>query len=580
MSHLKAATITAKATPSKSSEIHDATELLDSRVSKELVIAFCGPIGCESGEIIDEFREQFTEGGYIVKPIKVSELILEAIESLEKSKLEIDKDLFEGESSKPFEEIRESKYERVKYLQNAGNLLRQENDRSILSQFVARKIMLLRAKHAEPEYNELVDSGEINSSEVELSKFSVERFVPDKTVYLVDQLKNPAEVDLLRSIYGDLFYLIGVVRTKNARKVFLENKYDLTEAQAADLDDRDRKQEKRHQQQLEKTLFRSDYFISSQTDSSISYSSQVSRFVKLIHKIGMSSPTLDEHSMYIAHSSGLKSACLSRQVGAAIVNDVGDVIATGRNDVPLRGGGLYPIIEKGEVDEVNDMRCYNYHKECFNDKYKTKYIRDEIDDLLNTFLKGLGDDAINQILSNISDNSTHSESDIAALLADNIFKNTRTSSIIEFSRAVHAEMDAITTVARSGDGSTKDTTLFCTTFPCHNCASHIISSGIKRVVYIEPYEKSEALRLFKTEIVLDKQDGDKVVFEHFKGAAPSRYQDFFQDVDGRKKEDGTFNDNKDFVLKKSIHPFLDSYRTLEVKIAEQIKKPQDPELTI
>ncbi|MDN3612645.1 hypothetical protein QWZ16_23945 [Vibrio ostreicida] len=26
-------------------------------------------------------------------------------------------------------------------------------------------------------------------------------------------------------------------------------------------------------------------------------------------------------------------------------------------------------------------------------------------------------------------------------------------------------------------------------FPCHNCAKHIVASGIKRVVYVEPYPK-------------------------------------------------------------------------------------------
>lgn len=56
---------------------------------------------------------------------------------------------------------------------------------------------------------------------------------------------------------------------------------------------------------------------------------------------------------------------------------------------------------------------------------------------------------------------------------------------------MHAEMFAITDAARRGL-SVRDATLYCTTFPCHMCARHIIASGIRKVVYIEPYPKSMA----------------------------------------------------------------------------------------
>ena len=77
-----------------------------------------------------------------------------------------------------------------------------------------------------------------------------------------------------------------------------------------------------------------------------------------------------------------------------------------------------------------------------------------------------------------------------------ILAGTRVTSIIEFGRIVHAEMSAITDAARRGL-SVRGATLYCTTFPCHMCARHIISSGIKRVVYIEPYPKSMAKELYK-----------------------------------------------------------------------------------
>ena len=43
--------------------------------------------------------------------------------------------------------------------------------------------------------------------------------------------------------------------------------------------------------------------------------------------------------------------------------------------------------------------------------------------------------------------------------------------------------------------STVGTRLFVTTFPCHNCARHIVAAGVDEVQFIEPYLKSRALPL-------------------------------------------------------------------------------------
>ncbi|WP_339916420.1 deaminase [Photorhabdus stackebrandtii] len=55
---------------------------------------------------------------------------------------------------------------------------------------------------------------------------------------------------------------------------------------------------------------------------------------------------------------------------------------------------------------------------------------------------------------------------------------------------MHAEIEAILACARS-NVSIYNGILYCTTFPCHNCAKHIVASGIRRVIYIEPYPKSK-----------------------------------------------------------------------------------------
>lgn len=100
----------------------------------------------------------------------------------------------------------------------------------------------------------------------------------------------------------------------------------------------------------------------------------------------------------------------------------------------------------------------------------------------------------------------------------------------EFSRPVHAEMAAIIDAARRGV-SIDGCSIYVTTFPCHNCAKHIIAAGLRRVVYLEPYPKSRAEDLYREELICDSPDGKaqdgKVVFCAYSGVAPRQYGKLF-----------------------------------------------------
>ncbi|HPW90203.1 MAG TPA: dCMP deaminase family protein [Paludibacteraceae bacterium] len=61
---------------------------------------------------------------------------------------------------------------------------------------------------------------------------------------------------------------------------------------------------------------------------------------------------------------------------------------------------------------------------------------------------------------------------------------------------LHAEANAITKVARSGNSS-QGATLYVTASPCIECAKLIIQAGIKRVVYGENYRIMDGLNLLK-----------------------------------------------------------------------------------
>ena len=61
---------------------------------------------------------------------------------------------------------------------------------------------------------------------------------------------------------------------------------------------------------------------------------------------------------------------------------------------------------------------------------------------------------------------------------------------------LHAEANAITKIARSGNNS-DGATLYVTTSPCIECAKLIIQAGIRRVNYGEKYRKEDGINLLK-----------------------------------------------------------------------------------
>jgi deoxycytidylate deaminase len=209
---------------------------------------------------------------------------------------------------------------------------------------------------------------------------------------------------------------------------------------------------------------------------------EASRFVEVLFSSPYQTPRRDEFGMFVAHAASLRSAALGRQVGASILDGTGAVIAVGTNEVPKAGGGQY------WVNEPYDFRDHRY--EDGSDSSDTM-CRAIIGELLERY-KRFG-------IEHPVKKDTREELTVDDLVP--ILKGTRIGSLVEFGRAVHAEMAAITDAARRGV-SIAGGTLYSTTFPCHNCARHLVASGIREVVYVEPYAKSLAMNLHRDAIVL------------------------------------------------------------------------------
>ena len=61
---------------------------------------------------------------------------------------------------------------------------------------------------------------------------------------------------------------------------------------------------------------------------------------------------------------------------------------------------------------------------------------------------------------------------------------------------LHAEANAITKIARSGNNS-DGATLYVTDSPCIECSKLIIQAGIKRVVYMREYRLTDGVELLR-----------------------------------------------------------------------------------
>lgn len=368
---------------------------------------------------------------------------------------------------------------------------------------------------------------------------TISEIVPGRVAYVVDQLKHPDEVLLLRRVYGNLFYLVGVLaseqqRVKNLRRTMTPN-------EVTAVVERDRQDDEESGQQLDKTLKLADFFLRNNQQNDKSLDRPLGRFLALIHGQTSRTPTKDEYAMYAAFSAGLRSACLSRQVGASITDSLGNVIATGCNDVPKANGGLY-----SEDDGDSDHRCvYLQGGICFNESKK--------------------DELTAKIKKTLEQNGVAAAE--AEKLAAAIRGQTRLKDLTEFSRSVHAEMDALISVARKGGPSVLGGNLYTTTYPCHNCARHIVAAGILKVFYVEPYEKSLALELHSDAIASDSEvtDSQHVTFLHFEGVAPRQYQNLFLMLKDRKDQGKAVRSTPAESRKTAIE-YLDSYRDLESKV--------------
>lgn len=276
--------------------------------------------------------------------------------------------------------------------------------------------------------------------------------------WVVDSIRNPAEVHYLREHLPN-FFLFGICASREARWARVQSMYDGNQRAFDEDDERDTgRQSPEHGQRVEDCFAEADVVISNEEDFAIvgnapfeDFSRKIEGYVDLVAKpLTRRQPTPMETLMAAAYTVSQRSSCLKRKVGAVIVDDEGNIISSGFNEVPKH---YRPCVE--EFGKCGRAVIWEKFSQLLGEEFPQQ---DE-----------------------------NCKSLLERLRQDHEFR------MLDACRSLHAEENAIVNLARNGCSVPLDRcTVYTTTYPCRHCANKIVNLRLGRVVYLEPYPDREA----------------------------------------------------------------------------------------
>jgi deoxycytidylate deaminase/dephospho-CoA kinase len=291
------------------------------------------------------------------------------------------------------------------------------------------------------------------------------------TLIVIDAIRSPLEAIFFQDRYAG-FYLSAVSCPEDQRRRrlhkldFSETDVDLIDAEEYDTRDLD-DVETYSVQDIKACIQRADIYISNPDEdhvvSKFKYlSNQLIRFVSLMKRPGIVTPTPIERCMQLAYTAKLNSGCISRQVGAAITNSNYSVQAVGWNDVPA---GQVPCVLRNREDLLNgtDQAAYSEYE-----KGEEKYI---------TAFRA-------STAKYIPIKSTGRNLSYCFKSEYNAFTKEKNQV---HTRSLHAEENAFLQISKNGGRGIEGGVLFTTASPCELCAKKAYQLGISKIYYIDPY---------------------------------------------------------------------------------------------
>jgi len=285
------------------------------------------------------------------------------------------------------------------------------------------------------------------------------------TKVVFDSIKREGEINYLRARYPS-FYLVAVQCSRDERWRRVRPTYERVGLGESDFDvhdARDQIEEVSPGQQVSLCVDDADIVVDnterrSQTAAGQVLRSRIDRYIGLITGSEPYKPRAQDIAMTVAYTEAEWSDCIKRHVGATIVDEDGSLISSGFNQNPAT---MKP--------------CYEEPGYCRKDSL----VAERLEALLGTYCPHCG-----KLIESVNNPFRCS---CGYSLKSHYFSDHG----VRWCPAVHAEERAIARV-RGRDLSAA--TLYTTTFPCLNCAKLITDSGLKKIVYVEPYPERESVR--------------------------------------------------------------------------------------
>ena len=348
----------------------DAHEIVQKLVSREYVFGVVGPVGSGTSEVAETLERYLEAAEYDVVILKARDIITA------------------WSAVSGFSIPQAPKMDQTEALQDAGDAYRLSQGTAAVAVGLIDKIRGNRA------------------SSIGVGVKNGEAVLPDdkKRAYILDSLRNPAEVALLRRVYQQAFCLIGVICDEDTRHKRLAVKYqDAGKAKIDVFMKRDEKAEEKHGQQVSSTFHLADFFLENSVARFVKNPAgedipnpdwtvvdELGRLVDVLSHSKIVRPRPNETAMYHAYGARMRSACLSRQVGAALLDQKGNLLATGTNEVPRAGGGVYGGAFEDFSDQdphpESDHRCAVHGGYCRNTRSQNEIIKNLWKTLLSSEL--------------------------------------------------------------------------------------------------------------------------------------------------------------------------------------------------
>lgn len=422
----------------------------------EIFIGVVAPLGTERKWFIDVLEEKFESRGYIIEKISITNEIIQFTKN----------------------DCKALSFEYFVKME-ACNQLRKEYSNGFLMGVIIDKIRSLRKLGNKKvvyiieqiknvtEYNILSHIYGLNY--LQISLFSNEKsrdenlrakFKNDCVNNLINYEFKPNKINFLKERMNEnvsiLFQNISkAIRSKFKEEILPDVTHNLIKKDFNEIVN----DTKSHGQQVSELFHLSHYFFNLD-ESKIKITKELNKFISLIEGDNEDYPTQDEFGMSLAFQVSVRSNFPNnRHIGASILSPYGEVISVASIRAPCSSSNT-TLFDQYQVQEG-----YKKYKNQIKEWKK----------FLSEF----------QERKDINSEERFNLDDISNFLKDSL----------DFHPCTHAEIAAIIDAAKLGI-SVRKSTLYTTTFPCHLCAKEIINAGISKVIYLEAYPKSKNKELY------------------------------------------------------------------------------------